>query len=229
MSNPAKRGQIIYCLFLAKMLKLILEIYPVVKIRLLPGSNIKLILVEFLLPGMEKDKYQFLGYKTFIIFTLRRSKLFFIFWILAVIALLIANNLSGNFSLIFKIFSEISSIGFLLAFIAILIALFFAWLEYSNYKFLLDENALKIRRGLIPKEEIAIPYRQIQNVNIKRSFFDQIIGVSKLIILTAGHEDKEEKIKTESEGILPAIDNKLAYKIQDELIKRANIEQVIIK
>jgi len=175
---------------------------------------------------MERGKYQSLGYKTFVIFTLKRSKLFFIFLILAVIASFIANSLTGTLS---QIFSKTASIGFFLALITILIAILSAWLEYYNYRFLLDENAFRIRRGIIPKEEIAIPYRQIQNVNIKRNLFYQIIGVSKLIILTAGHEDKEEKIKTESEGILPAVDNKLAYQIQEELLKRANIEQVIIK
>jgi len=138
----------------------------------------------------------------------------------------IGNVLEGNFSLFFN---RIASIGFLISSIIVLITLFLTWLEYSSYGFFLDENSFKVRRGIIQKEEISIPYRQIQSVNIKRSLFDQIIGINKLIILTAGTEDKEEKIKTESEAILPAIDKNLAQKIQEELLRRANIEQVIIK
>lgn len=175
---------------------------------------------------MEKSKYQYLGYKTFLIFTLGKSKIFFVFLLFSVILSLIANSLSGNFSLIF---GKMASFGFILSFLAFLIALFSGWLAYSNYRFLLNENAFKIRRGIFQKEEVAIPYRQIQNVNIKRNLFDQIIGVSKLIILTAGYEDKEEKIRAESEGVLPAIDKNLCQKIQEELLKRANIGQVVIK
>jgi putative membrane protein len=175
---------------------------------------------------MESIKYQYLGYKTFLLFTLKRSKLFFIFLLLSLTFSLIGNNLNGNISLVFN---KIALIGFWLTLTFLGIALLSAWLEYINYRFILDENAFKVRRGILRKEEIAIPYRQIQNVNIKRNFIDQVIGVSKLIILTAGREDKDEAIWTESEGVLPSVNKNLAQKIQDELLRRANVEQVVMK
>ena len=183
-------------------------------------------MLHLFLDNMEVIKYQYLGYKTFLILTFKKSGVFFIFLIISIVFSLAGNNVGGNFA---SIFSKIASVGFFLSLISFGLTLLFAWLEYSNYRFLLGENAFKIRHGILQKEEVAIPYRQIQNVNIKRSLFDQIVGLSKLIILTAGYEDKEEKISAESEGILPSIDKNLAQKIQDELLKRANIEQVVMK
>jgi uncharacterized membrane protein YdbT with pleckstrin-like domain len=175
---------------------------------------------------MEPIRYQYLGYKTFLILTFKKSRVFFIFLIISIILSLIGDNIEGGFA---SICSKIALVGFFLSLISFGSALLFTWLEYHNYKFLLGENAFKVQRGILHKEEVAIPYRQIQNVNIKRSLFDQIVGLSKLIILTAGHEDREEEIRTESEGILPSIDKDLAQKIQDELLRKANVEQVVMK
>ena len=57
---------------------------------------------------------------------------------------------------------------------------------------MLDDDALKIRRGILSKEETAIPYRQIQDVDIEQNISDRIWGVARLAILTAGHEEAKE-------------------------------------
>ncbi len=173
-----------------------------------------------------ESNYQYLGRKTFLLLVLKRSTLFFLFLIISIIFSSINSKLGEVPSFIF---GKISFYSFLISSAFLVIAIFSAWLIYINYRFLLDENAFKVHRGFLRKEEVAIPYRQIQNVNIKRSFFDQIIGLSKLVILTAGHEDEEEKIKAESEGILPSLDKKLAREIQEVLLKRANVEQVVMR
>ena len=173
-----------------------------------------------------EPNYQYLGKKTFCLLVLKRSSLFFIFLSLSVVLFLINGKLEGDFSVIL---SKVASYILLASLVFLVIAIFSAWLVYINYRFILDENAFKVRRGVLRKEEVAIPYRQIQNVNIKRSFSDQIIGLSKLVILTAGREDKDEKIWSESEGILPSLDKNIAREIQEVLLKRANIEQVIMR
>jgi len=179
--------------------------------------------LEFTLDNMEQENYQYLGYKTFIRLVLKRSKLFFLFLIFSVIFILIGNNIEGGLSVISL---KIASTGFLITLFIFLITILIVWLEYINFRFILGDNAFKVRRGVLRKEEVAIPYRQIQNVNIKRAFFDQIIGVSKLIILTAGREDKDEEIWSEAEGVLPSLDKNIARQIQEDLLKRANIERV---
>ena len=72
------------------------------------------------------------------------------------------------------------------------------------------EDSFKIKRGILSKTENAIPYRQMQNVDVERSFMFQMLGLSRLIILTAGHEDEKIKTGDEAEGVIPAIDSKLA-------------------
>lgn len=172
-----------------------------------------------------EPNYRYLGNKTFFLFVLRRSLLFFILLLLSVILSAITFKITGDFSVIV---GKVASIAFLLSLLFLLAAVLFGWIEYINYRFILDENAFRVRRGILSKEEVAIPYRQIQNVNIERSFFDQIMGLSQLIILTASHEDEDEPIKVEPEGILPSLDKNLARQIQDDLLKRASVEKVVM-
>ena len=89
------------------------------------------------------------------------------------------------------------------------------------------EDSFKIKRGIINKTEDAIPYRQIQDVDIERDFFFLILGLSKVIILTAGHEDEKNREDDESEGVIPAVDKKLGEWLQAELLKRADIQKTI--
>jgi putative membrane protein len=101
-----------------------------------------------------------------------------------------------------------------------------AYLTYANYLFMLGDDALKIRRGILSKEEIAIPYRQIQDVDVDQSISDRMWGVARLAILTAGHEEAKEGEEDDSEGVLPAIDRALAESLQAELLKRADVQKV---
>ena len=114
----------------------------------------------------------------------------------------------------------------LLFIVVLAITFFVTWLIYSHYKFCLGDDSLKIKRGILNKEEVAIPYRQIQDVDIKRDLSFQMLGLSRIVILTAGHEEDEKPGEDESEGILPALDKKLAEWMQAELFKRANVQKV---
>ena len=111
--------------------------------------------------------------------------------------------------------------------LALVIAFLVSWIIYANYKFFLDTDSLKIKRGVFDKEEIAIPYRQIQNVDIERNLTYQMMGMSSLIILTAGHEDEPKQDNDETEGILPAIDKDEAEQLQQELLKRTDVQKVV--
>ena len=100
------------------------------------------------------------------------------------------------------------------------------WLVYANYTFSLEGDAFKISRGVFSKKETAIPYRQIRDVNIERSLYQRIYGVSKLVILTVGEEGLSSGV---SESVIPVVDNidkNLAVAFQAELLKRANVQKV---
>jgi len=117
-------------------------------------------------------------------------------------------------------------IGLGLFAVVLAITLFIAWLVYSTYKFCLGDDSLKIKRGILNKEEVAIPYRQIQDVDLKRDLSFQMMGLSRIVIITAGHEEDEKPGDDDTEGILPALDKDLAEWMQAELLKRANVQKV---
>jgi uncharacterized membrane protein YdbT with pleckstrin-like domain len=111
-------------------------------------------------------------------------------------------------------------------------AFLIAWLIYVNYKYMLSEDSLKIIRGILNKEEIAIPYRQIQDVDIDRNLSLRMMFASRILILTAGNEDArgsgdDRHERGQSEGYLPALDRDLAEWLRDELLRRANVQKVI--
>lgn len=102
------------------------------------------------------------------------------------------------------------------------------WFDYSGYGYELGEDALRVKHGVFHKDETAIPYRQIQNVDIERPFLYVLSGTSRLVILTAGQEDKSgASADADSEGVIPIIDKDLAVELQNELLKKANIQKVV--
>lgn len=182
-------------------------------------------------PGVPHDVYQKLGGKTLGIFVLERIHV-------AVVLLLITIGLFAIKDEPFLKFAPpvgdirpyvgIAAWSFLGLFIVVFVLTFFiAWLIYINYKFALGDDSLKIKRGIFNKEEIAMPYRQIQDVNIERDLSFQMMGLSRIVILTAGHEDEKPRDDDESEGILPGLDRNLAEWLQAQLLQRANVQKVI--
>jgi len=182
----------------------------------------------------EKQGYQMLGKKVFWLFFLQIAPAAFILLLISIILLILSfqpfltNTAFGNMQ---KYALEATLIIFILSLLIGAVAFTLAWLTYINYVFLMAEDSFKIKRGILNKTENAIPYRQIQNVDIERSFMFQMLGLSRLIILTAGHEDETPKgtpsVSDEAEGVIPAIDKNLAEQLQTELLKRAEIQKVV--
>jgi uncharacterized membrane protein YdbT with pleckstrin-like domain len=113
---------------------------------------------------------------------------------------------------------------YILAVILFLFGLILSVLVYLNYTFKLEEFDLKLRRGILNIEEVSIPYRQVQDVNIIRSLFYRILGVSRIIIDSAGHEEAEED--NETDITLEPIDKELAEKIRTILERRVGVQIV---
>jgi len=176
-----------------------------------------------------KQGYQALGKKVFWLFFLQISPVAFILLIISIILFILsfqpflANTFFGNMQ---KNALWATLIIFILSLLIFAVSFAFAWLTYKNYVFSITEDSFKIKRGVLNKTENAIPYRQIQNVDIERNFMFQMLGLSRLIILTAGHEDETIKGSDEAEGVIPALDQKLAEWLQTELLKRADVQKI---
>jgi uncharacterized membrane protein YdbT with pleckstrin-like domain len=178
------------------------------------------------IPG---DHYHTLGRTTLWMFVLARIQPAVVLLILSVGLFVVSQQAfpaSGTFAGVGYYALLGSGICLLLFILVFAILVLLGWLVYKNYTFALAEDSLKIRRGIMSKEEIAIPYRQIQDVDIERDFSFQMLGLSKIVILTAGHEDEKSADDDESEGVLPAIDKDLASWLQGELLKRADVQKV---
>ena len=178
---------------------------------------------------MPEEVYHTMGKKTFWIFFLERIHAAFILLLLAIALFIVSRQAflaTTQFGDLTRYAVAAWELCGLLFVIVLAISLFVAWLVYSTYKFSLGDDSLKIKRGILNKEEVAIPYRQIQDVDIKRDLSFQLIGLSKIIIITAGHEEDEKPGDDDTEGILPALDKDLAEWLQAELLKRANVQKV---
>jgi uncharacterized membrane protein YdbT with pleckstrin-like domain len=185
--------------------------------------------------GVPMETYHTLGNKTLAIFVIQRIQAALILLIVGLVLLVLEGQsfLSQipipNFGQYVGLAAETCFILFGFFFI---FAFLIAWLIYINYKYMLSADSLKILRGILNKEEIAIPYRQIQDVDIDRNLSLRMMGVSRIVILTAGHEDgpgsKDDPDEHgQSEGYLPALDRDLAEWLRDELLRRTNVQKVV--
>ena len=116
----------------------------------------------------------------------------------------------------------------LLAFVVVfIVGITLGYLTFIGFHYRITENGFAMRRGLISREELSLPFRQIQNIDLEQSFLYRIISACDLVILTAGHEDKEYAEKNQSEIVLTAIDFKVAKDLQHRLLERSNIQEVV--
>lgn len=92
-----------------------------------------------------------------------------------------------------------------------------AKLTYRFYRYELRDEGFRKESGIIWKKYHTIPYGRIQNVDIYRGISDRILGLSHILIQTAGSSNLHFQ-----EGRLPGLSVKAAERLRDELIRRAN-------
>ncbi|MDD5318519.1 MAG: PH domain-containing protein [Candidatus Pacebacteria bacterium] len=188
---------------------------------------------------IEPNIYHRLGIKTLWIMILERmfGPLISFFGILVLIVARAADDqfLTSSFSASIETVGKINAVIdlFILGFIflwllVVILNILVAWVGYHFCSFCLNDNALEVRKGFLHKVELSIPYRQIENVDMEQGLIGQSLGVCKLIILTAGHEDdKSEKDGGdggESEGVLPMLDKDFADDLKKELLARSSLD-----
>jgi len=105
-----------------------------------------------------------------------------------------------------------------------LVEVVIARLEYRNYTYTFGEFDLIMKEGIIDKRENSIPYRQIQDVNVERNLAHQFMGLSRLVMRTAGHEESEEHEMAEI--ILEPIDKAMAEEIRTMLQRKVGVQIV---
>lgn len=183
---------------------------------------------------MPYDKYQRLSYKTFFITLLQNSLLAITVSILWIGLVLIKTSDIESF-LSFLNSQEIISATLGILDLAIVIGLFFvifSWvililrvlIRHMIFYYMLSDQGISTKQGLIHKEETTTPYRHIENVNISQSLLYQLLGMCKLEIITGGEEDTIHSHTSEIE--FPVIEKELAEEIKKEIFSRTNTQVV---
>ena len=92
-------------------------------------------------------------------------------------------------------------------------------LRYRRRRYRLNEMGLRIRRGLVWQAEISVPYSRIQHTDVSRGPIERWLGLSTLIVHTAGTENASVSF----DG-LPAA---RAYRIRDLLLVEVETDDAV--
>ena len=93
-----------------------------------------------------------------------------------------------------------------------------AFYRFKSVDYELEDAAFKIMRGFYKKEELYIPYKNIQNIEITMSAGERFWGLATVLIHTsaAGNTNNPDL----AEGFVDGIKYKSAVILKDELLKR---------
>ncbi len=176
------------------------------------------------------ENEQKLGIRVFYYYLSKRVGMGILLFLVASIFALFKNALAlkiisiFGISIISSIFNYITLTLYIVSLILIVRGIFVSWLDYINCTFTLDETSFNIKRGIMNKKELSIPYRQIQDISIEQTFYNKLLGVSKLNILTAGNDNYDRN--GESEGIFEVIDSNIAENIRKSIFQKTNVQTV---
>jgi membrane protein YdbS with pleckstrin-like domain len=114
----------------------------------------------------------------------------------------------------------ISQWALLLGLSFLLLAYVRVWEMHHKYKFMLDEHAFHVHRGILFIHETTIPYHQISSVHVARPYHYRLFGLAQLDIVTAA--DKSiESMSEKKKYLIPIIDISIARPLSQHLLKRA--------
>lgn len=181
---------------------------------------------------IENKKYYKLGKRTFILLIMQRSILAIFILILAVLINSIVPKFLPSLGLMnyASILNSITTMGVFLAIIVESFGIIAALLEYSVSRVMLDDLSLKIFKGMLSKKLTEIPYRRIQDIEIKQTLFQRLFGVGHLVISTTTNLNQPNQNENESNTeTIYLMDYPLAYALSDILTDRAEIEKMEVE
>lgn len=181
---------------------------------------------------IENKKYYKLGKRTLMLLIIQRSILTIFILILIVLINLIVPRIliSLKLTTYAYILNDVVTVGIFLAIVAEILGIITAMLEYGVSAVMLDDLSLKIFKGMLSKRQIEIPYRRIQDIEIKQTLFQRLFGVGHLVVSTTTNlnqpNQNENELNTET---IYLMDYPLAYALADTLTDRAEIEKMQVE
>ena len=93
-------------------------------------------------------------------------------------------------------------------------------LQYNAFSFTIEQERLVIKKGVLFKKVIAIPFSRVQNVDITRNPLCQLLGLSEVVVQTAGISGVWK-----AEGRLPGVTTEKAEGLRDQIMAGAQNPQ----
>lgn len=181
---------------------------------------------------MSYNTYQRLSTKTFFITLLQNSinsiTISFV-WLGIVFlktikmeSIFASTNDSGQIIIfITRILDLIIVVGIVVVIISWLIAIIRTLIKHLTFYFMLDEQGISIKQGLLHKNETTTPYRHIENVDIDQPLLYRMWGMCRLHIII-GAEDGGNDHQHISEIEFPFMEKITADNIRTEIFSRTN-------
>jgi len=86
---------------------------------------------------------------------------------------------------------------------------------YASWRYGLDDDALELERGVFTKVDTAVPYVRIQHVDTQRNPLDRLLGLSSVVVYTAGSRGADVTIP----GLRPERARDLRNRLRDLAIE----------
>jgi len=96
--------------------------------------------------------------------------------------------------------------------------------EHHHLKFMLDEHAFHLHRGLFFIREVNIPYRQISNVHIDRPYHYRLLGLAQFDIVTTADKDLARIGKPAKDFLIPILDMKIAKELSKQITRFSSLK-----
>lgn len=106
-------------------------------------------------------------------------------------------------------------VGVGLGAVILLLGVTHALLLYRSWGFVLDTDALELERGVLTQVETAVPFVRIQHVDTQRGPVDRLLGLSSVVVYTAGSRGADVTIP----GLAPGRARDLRNQLRDLAIE----------
>jgi uncharacterized membrane protein YdbT with pleckstrin-like domain len=120
--------------------------------------------------------------------------------------------------------------GFVLAVVTGLLGALVGWLRYINTTFMVSDNALYLRNGILERTEISVPFRHMSNILQQQTILDRVLGICRCQIEIQAEEVSATTSATAvpDDVILYDVDMTLIESLRELLLSRANTQRMVM-
>lgn len=78
--------------------------------------------------------------------------------------------------------------------VVLTISLLFRWLAWTRFRYFIEDDDIRIERGLLSRSARSIPYDRIQDVSVEQKPLARLLGIGEVKFETGGGEGDEAKL-----------------------------------